>query len=1038
MPEVKFKVKCQTTPGESVVVVGSAASTGDWDPTKSKVALKTDASSYPLWSGSTDLNGGSTLEFKFAVVKDGNARWEGIPNRSLLVPTGAVEVETEFDSQQLSQKQLNGSGGNGYTNGKPSTPAPAPAPAAAPAAAAPAVSQRPLPVSTGPASAFAERISKENGTRKSWRNKLDLSRVLLEDGSVSSLAELAGLQAYLTFVSSGAIKCEEDGGHHRPCAHAEASKKITQLLWQFAARGDAERFIARRIFPSLPSYADQFTAAVPMTRIRDIAHRGDIPHEMKQLIKNTLQNKLHRCADPGDLVTCQEILDKVHRENCYNQAFVKELEIFYVELKEFFNAGSLDEQARNVSNTDPGAKAAVDKLLHVKNNGGDPFGQMQALAELRRLSAPLAETQQPWLLLDLELEKYAFVLLSQLAGGLDGGGKGQPDWWNRLLQTLDLALAQVEMSGIAREECLAVARELRAVGPDAADPSKAPFAPQRVAASADRALRICFALCQSLEEAYAGVPALGKLLGIDGHAVSVFVEAEVRISVLFQVSKLVQMAMQSAKAAAGLPLWTAIAAGAAYGRILRCGSLSDAWSAKLPEEGVIIFCSEASGDEELPNLVRGVVVARDLPVLSHLALRARQLGVIFACTAEAQLFEEARAVVADKGAARLTVQASGGVRVEAISDEVLAKECAAKGSAKSAKDKQTGSKGGGAKKVGALSLAADKVLSVVELASSPQIAGAKAASSGKLEELMLKPHAAKFLAPKGLAVPFGVMRKAVASADLEKALASLQQALDTKSEQLEEKARAARDAVERCTVPKAVLDALMSQLPSGTLRVAVRSSANSEDLEGVSGAGLHDSVLGVDAKDSAELGKAVREVWSSLFTLRAVQSRHAAGMPLFEGIAMGVLVQPMVSLQGKAYAFIAFTKDVVAGDAGAVYLEVCVGLGETLASANEPGTPYRLVVRKAAPHEVKVLSLASYSYGLQDLQGGPARILVDYSTEKLSTDQAFLEKLARDVAAVAVRVEEGYGAPMDMEGVVLEQASGREVHLVQARPIVEG
>ena len=30
----------------------------------------------------------------------------------------------------------------------------------------------------------------------------------------------------------------------------------------------------------------------------------------------------------------------------------------------------------------------------------------------------------------------------------------------------------------------------------------------------------------------------------------------------------------------------------------------------------------------------------------------------------------------------------------------------------------------------------------------------------------------------------------------------------------------------------------------------------------------------------------------------------------------------------------------------------------------------------------------------------------------------------------------GYGAAMDMEGVVLERGSGREIHLVQARPIV--
>ena len=134
---------------------------------------------------------------------------------------------------------------------------------------------------------------------------------------------------------------------------------------------------------------------------------------------------------------------------------------------------------------------------------------------------------------------------------------------------------------------------------------------------------------------------------------------------------------------------------------------------------------------------------------------------------------------------------------------------------------------------------------------------------------------------------------------------------------------------------------IAAKLPKAE-RVAVRSSANSEDLEKVSGAGLHDSVLGVALKDQTKLQNAVLQVWSSMFTLRAVQSRHAAGMPLYEGIAMGVLVQPMVSLAGSVYAFIAFSKDAVARNDNAVYIELCIGLGETLASANEPGTPYRL------------------------------------------------------------------------------------------------
>lgn len=61
---------------------------------------------------------------------------------------------------------------------------------------------------------------------------------------------------------------------------------------------------------------------------------------------------------------------------------------------------------------------------------------------------------------------------------------------------------------------------------------------------------------------------------------------------------------------------------------------------------------------------------------------------------------------------------------------------------------------------------------------------------------------------------------------------------------------------------------------------------------------------------------------------------------------------------------------------------------------------------------------------------------MDYSKERLSTDRDYLLQIARDVAKVAIGIEKGYGAAMDMEGVVLERGSGREIHLVQARPIV--
>lgn len=53
---------------------------------------------------------------------------------------------------------------------------------------------------------------------------------------------------------------------------------------------------ARKMVTTLPSFSGEFRQAVPLTRIRDIAHRSDIPHQLKNEIKHTLQNKLHRSA----------------------------------------------------------------------------------------------------------------------------------------------------------------------------------------------------------------------------------------------------------------------------------------------------------------------------------------------------------------------------------------------------------------------------------------------------------------------------------------------------------------------------------------------------------------------------------------------------------------------------------------------------------------------------------------------------------------------------------------------------------------------
>eukprot|EP00438_Fugacium_kawagutii_P018032 Skav216301 [mRNA] locus=scaffold494:161738:175993:- [translate_table: standard] len=635
--------------------------------------------------------------------------------------------------------------------------APAPAPAPAPEVAA---SPERVPEPADPWLSHAEEIF--DPPPRSLQRQLSMSEVCLR---LRIPREEKGIQAYLTFVASGQITCQEDGGHHRPCAAANAAKAVTEALW-------------------------------------DISHAG-------RYIKHNLQNKLHRCADPGDLIKLDQLVERVDREGCYSAAFVRELKIFQAAVV----SQGLDDSARQIAAQDPSIQGAVDMMLHLKNSGSDPFGQMTALTDLRKLVMPRVVEEQNWLRLDIELEKYAFVLLS-------------------------VSVAEEVSERRAGFRCAqdVVIREAEAIAPEIADGRRAPFVPQRLVATMDRTLRICFRLTTALEAAYAGA------LQIDPHAVSVFVEAET-----------------------------------------------------LPPEGAVIFCNEASGDEEVPQLVRGVVVSRDLPVLSHLALRARQLGVVFACTAESQLFDKLKHGVQETKAVKLLVDAAGDVRAQVVSDSEL-KVSSGQSSSQSSTSKP---------KLGELNLTGKKVLETasgteVSLADQPQIAGSKAASSGKLEKLAqqlgfkawasLDAVGSEFSgsvsqAPKGLAIPFGVMKSAVQG---------------------------------------------------------------------------------------------------SMFTLRAVQSRHAAKMPLYDGIAMGVLIQPMVSLSGHAYAFIAFSKDAVAKNDKAVYIEMCIS--------------------------VQIASLGSFSNGLEDLPSGLQHVRVDYSkdeNERLSTDKEYLVQIARDVAKVAVGIEKG-------------------------------
>ena len=209
--------------------------------------------------------------------------------------------------------------------------------------------------------------------------------------------------------------------------------------------------------------------------------------------------------------------------------------------------------------------------------------------------------------------------------------------------------------------------------------------------------------------------------------------------------------------------------------------------------------------------------------------------------------------------------------------------------------------------------------------------------------------------------------------------------------------------------------------------VMVRSSANVEDLAGLSGAGLYDSLANVPSNDPERFGAAVAEVWASLYTERAAASRRAARVPQRDAF-MAVLVQEMMAPE---VSFVLHTHNPITGAKDEAYAELALGLGETLASGAVAGTPWRLAMNRHTG-EASVLAFANFSTAfIAGAGGGMESATVDYSSHWLTTDANARAQLSQRLVHIGNTLEHELGEGQDIEGGVLRDGT---ICIVQARP----
>jgi len=1014
----------QTSMGECVGIVGSGDALGNW-----KKPIKMEGKGYPKWKTSINFNEGDEFEYKYCIVgQDGAvARWEtkgsGV-NRK-------CKVSGDMLSSGLTDKPYGGggdnSGGGGggggggqkhvSSGGKGETPS----------------GHVDWKVDMKDLDDFGKALVKANHDNGSWRQKLEYIKNLFHDDKCASNAgfnagnpetsHLAVISVFLHFLSTGQVVCGEDGRHFRPNHHAMTSSAIDEALDKIH-KTPTNAYVIRKIRPLLPSYAGDYTVSVPFTRIRDIAH-SNIPKDLKDDIKHNLQNKLHRCAGPEDLVTAERIwANSKDRGDCSGQ-YKEQMWTFMGEIREFFNAGGLEDKLNDIKSKglpNSEGKGLIDSFLAAKH-GQDLSHKLSTLVALRKnlneyvAGASHGSERQSVRFADVQVEQYAFVLLAEAAKMFEDQGHNVD--WQFALKAAGSALENGRLSESLKAE------EASSLYIESLDMLRKPLDLGRYKAWLDRAVRLCTTFSDAMQDLFlAHVGAIGRGLGVDDHAAKVFVEAEVRASVVFQLSRVLSAAVKSAKKAMNAPPWSALQPGAATGKLVAYENIADLLNkiSEHKDQNVIAFLNSAEGDEDIPPSVVGVVLGHELPLLSHLGVRARQQGVVFACSDGADAYHGLKGSMGSLWGKDVTLDVN-------IGGSVSVQE--SKGGASGAKSAST------PQVPVDITSSADMTATAVVTCSkaTESTCGAKCSASGEILALVEKQGGKDFAAPPGCALPFGLMMQAAkASWPAYSAAADGFNSNAVNGERADVLASAMRKMIEsQWKIDDKMLSAIQNNFPAGA-KVMVRSSANCEDLQKVSGAGLYDSIANVDVGDKTSLSKAVSLVWQSLWTKRAAMSRRAAGMKHTDA-AMGVLVQQMVP---GDLSFIAFSSNPITRNTDEVYVEMCVGMGETLASANQPGTPYRFTFDKAKK-SVNVQALSSFSLALVPAAGGSFDLeekVIDYSQIPLHTDPAFRLDLVTRIAKAVMALAHARGTAQDVEGVVVLKGAASNVHIVQARPMV--
>lgn len=770
-------------------------------------------------------------------------------------------------------------------------------------------------------------------------------------------------------------------------------------------------------------------------RIRDeilnIMHR----HHIKEVSGHFLEEwhqKLHNNTTPDDIIICEAFLEFL-RSNGHQDLFYKTLEAggvtrerletferpittdpdfvphlkdglihdfeYFLKILKASHSATDLETAINAARHELGdaLSGLLDHIFWHRNDQNEPLvAFVGKITEARRGLAALfqnASGLRELLYLDLALEQLLRSVIERNIH-LRLEGDQLAELIRHVLENVKLSFGDDELTACSShwERLLSVAPRF-SVDWSLRATSVTERAARALAGWIDR----FYHLCQPKAEY------LGRGFQAEAWTITLFSEEVVRGGSLgFVFSMLLHHLDPLLRQAAQVGNWQIISRGRGFGRLEVADSLHSLQRMRF-EEPTVIVADKVTGDEEIPENVTAVIAPDVTDIVSHVAVRARNANILFASCFDNATLGRLKALRGSR--LQLDVTPAGDIQVAERESAGQSAQPRSKRLVRPAVVKK---------------LSGKYSLNMEEF--NEDSVGGKSCNIARMRQKLPE----WIHLPASVALPFGTFER-VLNLDTNKAVAKRYQDLlqDAEKDGGEKTLATLRETVALLKSPEELQSALREDMNTARL-------AWPDDWE--------------------KAWTRIKQVWASKWNDRAFLSREHAGIP-HDNLFMAVLAQQVVPAD---YAFVIHTVNPINGNADELYVELVLGLGETLVG-NHPGRAFRIVCNKTTGQQT-ILAYPSKSIGLfgsglifrsdsngEDLAGyagaglydsvllePPNEKTLDYSREPLIWDEGFRRELIAEILRVGLEVERACGSPQDIEGAV----SQGKYYVVQTRPQV--